>query len=576
MERTVPSTASEEVELYLRTFYSLLRSTAEVQIRTLEEAHAGTQSLMHLRARDDAPDMSAFIYSLLRLPQEMPAIDLVILGQSLDVFAQAGVGNVENWQLVSARARRRKCYFDGSHRLACYIASRTDIDDIIPTLTAYQIEWNKLNALLQRLPADLRLDQIDVDLSIEQMLADALQITWEDLQRLRAVWGSDFSTNMTEIASRRRRIRVQLLSGSLAEYRRATNKWWDNIECCFPALRDRPVYFVSSNNHGLPNLLTGFALRQEDELLAYLTETGNHVLLTEWEKLKSGQLPAGRENFLYYSLKKYEGWRDQQALAARLHADERERGILRIPSGHSFDLEAQVIELSRLRPAELDPRLFNGAATPADLAILQESDAVIFNIDYPLGLAAYNILSKVSESVGKVLGVYVVGKAASLNAVVGDIMIPNVVHDEHSQNTYLFNNCFTASDVVPYLGYGSALDNQKSVTVLGTFLQNHHYMDVFYREGYTDIEMESGPYLSAVYEMSRPKRHPINEIVNFAGLPFDLGIIHYASDTPLGKGKNLGAGSLSYYGLDSTYASTLAVIKRILGNEKDRLSKSGK
>ena len=28
-------------------------------------------------------------------------------------------------------------------------------------------------------------------------------------------------------------------------------------------------------------------------------------------------------------------------------------------------------------------------------------------------------------------------------------------------------------------------------------------MDVFYREGYTDIEMEAGPYLSAIYEMTR-------------------------------------------------------------------------
>jgi len=30
MERTVPYTASEEVELYLRTYYSLLRSSSEV------------------------------------------------------------------------------------------------------------------------------------------------------------------------------------------------------------------------------------------------------------------------------------------------------------------------------------------------------------------------------------------------------------------------------------------------------------------------------------------------------------------------------------------------------------------
>ncbi len=152
-------------------------------------------------------------------------------------------------------------------------------------------------------------------------------------------------------------------------------------------------------------------------------------------------------------------------------------------------------------------------------------------------------------------------------------MIPNVVHDEHSQNTYLFPNCFASANVAPYLVYGTVLDNQKAVSVLGTFLQTRHYMDVFYREGYTDIEMESGPYLSAIYEMFRPRRHPINEIVNFYGLPFDLGIIHYASDTPLSKGRNLGAGSLSYFGMDSTYAAGLAILQRIFEMERERLAR---
>ena len=120
--------------------------------------------------------------------------------------------------------------------------------------------------------------------------------------------------------------------------------------------------------------------------------------------------------------------------------------------------------------------------------------------------------------------------------------------------------------------YGSILDNQKAVTVRGTFLQNASYMDVFYREGYTDIEMEAGAYLSAVYEMFRPQRHPVNEIVNLYGLPFDLGIVHYVSDNPLSKGRNLGAGSLSYYGMDSTYAVSLAVLRHIFAIEKRRLA----
>jgi hypothetical protein len=56
MERTVPSTASEEIDLYQRTYYSLLRSTAEVQIRTLEEAHARMNSLLHPEARETSPE----------------------------------------------------------------------------------------------------------------------------------------------------------------------------------------------------------------------------------------------------------------------------------------------------------------------------------------------------------------------------------------------------------------------------------------------------------------------------------------------------------------------------------------
>ena len=97
-------------------------------------------------------------------------------------------------------------------------------------------------------------------------------------------------------------------------------------------------------------------------------------------------------------------------------------------------------------------------------------------------------------------------------------------------------------------------------------------MDVFYREGYADIEMEAGPYLSAVYEMYRPKRHPVDEIVNLYGLPFELGLLHYVSDTPMSKSQNLGAGTLSYFGMDSTYAATLAIVRRIFKTEQERSS----
>lgn len=572
MDRTVPSTASEEIELYLRTIYSLLRSTTEVQIRTLEETHAGMNSSLHPDARKQSPDTSAFIYSLLRLPDEMFSVSKVVMGQSTSTFLRHGFEDVESWQEVSARARRRRCLYNGKDTLACFIASRSDIDDLVPTLTAFQIEWNKLFFLLQRVPP-VQLEKAETNPVAFRQLAQALEMPIEDLERLRTIWGRCFGENLQKIAARTCNLRLHLLSSSLSEYWRATRMWWDNIEQYVPDILERPVYFVSSNPHSLANLFTGFALQKKDDLIRFV-ESGIHPdLLEEWQRIQAGTVPSSEENFLYYVLKKFQSSPQGLASIDEQKEFEKECGFQRIPSIHSFDIEAQTFEINRLQPEYFDPRLLGGTQ-PEDWRILMDSNALILNIDYPLGMAAYNVLAKVAEHTPYVLGVYILGKAAALNGVRGDVLIPNVVQDEHSQNTYLFQNAFSAADVAPYLVYGSVLDNQKAVSVYGTFLQNARVMDVIYREGYTDIEMEGGPYLSAVYEMYRPQRHPRNEVVNLYGVPFDLGILHYASDTPLSKGKNLGAGALSYFGMDSTYATSLAIARRILKKERERLTSS--
>jgi hypothetical protein len=362
---------------------------------------------------------------------------------------------------------------------------------------------------------------------------------------------------------------VRLLSGSINDYRRATHGWFNHIARVCPALVSQPVYFVSSNTHSLVNLLTGFALRNEAAVLGFVGQAEHADLMAEWREIEARSVPSSRENFLYYALKKFLATPGGAALAADRATAEQQAGIRRIPSQHGFDLQAEVIELGQLRPEWLDPRLLLPGVER-----LAESRALLLNIDYPLGLAAYLLLTEVAARVGELRGVYAMGKAATLNGVIGDVMIPGVVHDEHSQTTYLFENAFTAEGLADDLTYGTVLDNQKGVSVRGTFLQTPRYMDVFYREGYTDIEMEAGPYLSAVYEISRPKRYPDNEIVDLHGLPFEVGILHYASDTPLSKGRNLGSGSLSYFGMDPTYATAVAILRKIFKAELTRLEAS--
>lgn len=568
MERTVPSRGSDEITLYLRTYYSLLRSSREVQIKTLMEAHTRMNSALHVDADKSWPDLAAFIYVILRLPTCIAETRLVVMGQSEEVFKEHGYEDVETWQEVSSPGRRRRNYYDGQGTLAVYIASRSDIDDIIPSLTAYQIERRKLYSLLRDTETQELLSRY-LNRSMPDTalinLSEYCHIALDDLDRLRRIWGAEMCSNLLTIAEDNFSASVRLLTGSLADYKRATRRWWLNACLAVPEIRleDRPVYFVSSNTHSMANLLSNFALTRESELVRYIEEEGSEDLRTEYVDILERNVPSSRENFLYYVLKKYEGDRPE-IRDERLH-QERQLGIYRAPSQHVFDVEVQFVELSKLRPECLDPRL----RIPG-IALLRESDALIINIDFPLGMAAYLVLSEVARNIAAIRGVYIMGKAATLNGRIGDVMIPSLVYDEQSFNTYLFENCFSADDIAPLLVYGTVMDNQKAITALGAFLQNESYMDVIYREGYTIIEMEAGPYLSSAYEMTRPQRYPRNEIVNLYSAPFPIGIVHYASDTPFSKGKNLGSQNLSYFGMDPTYATMTAILQRILAAETGR------
>jgi hypothetical protein len=561
------------LDLFHRTYHSLLRSTGEIQIQALVEPYIAYEPSLHHDVQALKPDLAALTYTSLRLPACCDVVRLVLLGQSHEVFARHGYGDVEHWQPVSAPGRRRKIFFDGKETLAVLIASPSDLDDLIPMLVAFQIEWNKMHDVLsdQRLLQMLQqahAQETAPPFDTQATLLAPLGLSHDDLMRLQVVWGEEFFGRLVRIGKWKKRFAVRMLGGSLMDYERATLRWWLHIEQSIPNLvfRERPIYFVSSNTHSLINLFSGFALRHSEELLAFIRRRAHSDLLAEYDKIVAEQVPSSLENFFYYVQKKYQAEPGSQDYFARRAAEERALGIHRVPSRFYVDVDAQVIELAKLDPALVDPRIQVEGCEK-----LRRSNALIVNIDYPLGLAAYNILKIVSRSVGELRAVYVIGKAATLNGKIGDVLIPNVVYDEHTGNTYHFAAAFSAVDVEPYLAHGSVLDNQKAVTARGTFLQNASFLDALYRDFFTDVEMEAGPYLNAIYEQTVPERYPTGQIISLLRPPLDLGFLHYASDTPYSKGMNLGARNLSYFGMDPTYATSLATARRIIAQEVDRL-----
>ena len=139
-----PSNLSDEVELYQRTYSTLLRSSGETRLRVLESSHMAMGSSLHPLADSDEIDLGAFIYAIRRLPETMLRIKIVVMGQEAALFRRAGIGPLEQWDAVEAPARRRRWYDSGDEVLAVLLASESDVDDLVPTLVAFQIEWNKI------------------------------------------------------------------------------------------------------------------------------------------------------------------------------------------------------------------------------------------------------------------------------------------------------------------------------------------------------------------------------------------------------------------------------------------------
>src|SRR3954468_9800077 len=467
---------SDEIELYHRTYTTLLRSSGETLLRVLEPSHRSMNSSLHQLAASNEVDLGAFLYAMRRLPAGIWRANVIVMGQEAQVFTRAGIGPIEEWEPVEAPARRRWWFDSGMGTMAVLLASGSDLDDLIPTLVAYQVEWNKLHAALR--PGDVT--AVDAATASEQFGGAE-----DDWRRIEEDW-SDLETFLAEVGSRKLNLRIRMLGGSDVGYARVTRRWFAPIgqRLAEPGVADRPVYFVSSNTHSLVNLVTSTARSREAEIVAHVEASGPDYLREELERFREGRAEGSWENFLYYSAPLYYGGQPEESEAWKQRAaEERAVGIHHISSTTALRVSAQGIERDRLDPSGLDPRL-----GPVDAGRLAASGGVIINIEYPLGLAAYNILRELAVGTEALRGVYVLGKAATLNADVGDVLISGVIHDEHSGSTYWLDNAFSFNDIAPFLRFGSGLDNQRAVTVKSTFLQNREYLDFYYREAYTVVE----------------------------------------------------------------------------------------
>ena len=193
-QHPMPGLSSDEVELYHRTYTTLLRSSGETLVRVLEPSHRSMNSSLHPLAASEELDLGAFLYATRRLPDEVADAKVIVMGQEAIVFKRAGIGPIEDWEPLEAPARRRRWFHDGHGTLAVLLASASDLDDLIPTLVAYQIEWNKMRVKMRAA------DRLGDDPAAAECAA-ALGGSEEDWSRLRSAWGA----RLRRAPARRRR-----------------------------------------------------------------------------------------------------------------------------------------------------------------------------------------------------------------------------------------------------------------------------------------------------------------------------------------------------------------------------------
>ena len=576
-----PATSQKRaVDEYIDLYHELLNQPGKIVLDKLEAAHRYIDSSLHRSSGSDGINLSAFAYSAERLPACLPDVKQIIMAPTEEVFVDCGYGQILNWKRNEAPRRRRRAHYDGGDILAMFVTSISDFDEIIPSLCAYQIEWNAMHSRLHdSAPGQALLNGRVRASDVAEEIRRLLNVNKKDWDLFLHLWPNEWDRHLQSIADAPKKLIIERLPLQHGDFERSVANWFDAVMDHFSDINfeTQPVYFVSSNTHSIANLISGYARKHRDEIisdtLGEMMENDDY-LLSHWERLKY-ENESLRIDFLYYALRAFLE-KHPNRIPEKIALEE-SVGIRRFTPDHFLHLEAQIIDLSKIDSGRIDPGPVAGRSyrtrggkqnaiggTWKDDRSKQEQ-AVIFNIDYPFGYSAYYLMKLILARMKKVRGVFILGKSAAMIGRLGDIMIPREARDAHSGNLYRFHNYFSAGTIVPYVADAAVFDEQRTYTVRGTFLHSMHSVKDFRSDDFTGIEMETGPYLSAIDEhlSGTYARHDTAIDIPSA---FPIGILHYTSDTPYNLRANLLSNRMGLKGLEATYACSRAILNAIRGS----------
>ena len=345
----------DPLEQYLAVYHESPQSCLDISLADLEDPHCRFGSSLHRQAPEQEIDIAAFIYSALRLPDCFHRVERVVLYAREEDFTAVKQADDSSWIRVSARARRRRAHFDGDRTLALFLTSVSDLDDLLPALCAIQIEWNKMHYRLQgaQLGRDLAAAAVKASEQGEALFR-ALNLNPGDWDLLQKTWPDSWDEKWRALAGSPKNLEIKRLPLGQNDFQRAAADWWDKTIDYFSGLdlTGRPIFLVSSNTHGLANLLSGYARENAGRILEFVLDAHPDSFGRHWRKaLKESGLT--RTNLLFYAQRLY--FEHQPDKAAEALKREEDIGFKRHTPKHYPHLEIQVFPLAEIKPERLDP-----------------------------------------------------------------------------------------------------------------------------------------------------------------------------------------------------------------------------
>lgn len=536
-----------------------------IEIRRFMELYKKLEPAIHAHAGDEGIiDWDALLYAARRLPENVSRTFLFLLTDNLPVvYASPEL----LFPAVPTEARRRFVYeMLGGKDMALVRTGLSDLLDFVTCLCLYAVETRKIRYRLNHpdmilaLSNHSRHDGAD-GLSDGDFLA-RLPFDGEERARLAAIWPRGTVDRIRELAFHRQvysvdvRKQVNNYNGRLSEL------WTARIGAAAAELlgvapadfpEDWEVHIVSSNTHSVSNCLNPYFRERGADILAWADGAG---LRTE------GWTTA--EDEVYHLARRW--FEAEGGALAELARYEARYGIERASESVTTGIQAQIIDLEKLRGAAIDPLVGDGGAGRVR--------RVVVNVDYAFGEQAEEIMKNLLMLFGRnVRSVNVLGKAGGLTVGRGDVILPTAFVEQRGDAFMPI-----AWNPAPSLAaLRAALPGRRVVsgpllTVAGTLLQNRMMLN-FYRRLWecVGLEMEGIWYLRALTEGAQ------------------LGVLrpdvaqrfyYYVSDAPLDRGSTLASRMGPLEGLPPLYAITREVLTRIMtdtaGGDGARAATSGR